>query len=113
MTINAICNAISLNMLSDPFQEGAGFRVVEVNPDVSKLDLSYAVAGIGHQDTANVVAKTFGLPVEKISGRPTLQLESGDQVLVFQYTGPRLPAGATELPEGATLTPLIIDITCN
>jgi hypothetical protein len=35
--------------------------------------------------------------------RKYMSEEIGEGVLVAQYRGPRLPEGATELPEGATI----------
>jgi hypothetical protein len=35
--------------------------------------------------------------------RVTVKLERDDEVIIAQYTGPRLPEGATRLPDGARL----------
>jgi hypothetical protein len=35
--------------------------------------------------------------------RATVQLTAGDVLFVAQYSGPRLPEGATSLPDGAKI----------
>lgn len=42
--------------------------------------------------------------------RVNVQLHPGDSALVGQYTGPRLPEGATQLPEGARILWLRVDV---
>ncbi len=56
---------------------------------------------IGHSDTARVVSRVLGREVA--INRQTLVLDEGDELYVAQYSGPRLPEGATELPEGAKI----------
>lgn len=60
---------------------------------------------IGHKDTADLIDQMFpGMlpPAERRSVSIDFRA-NGDRALVFQYTGPRLPEGATSLPEGAML----------
>lgn len=57
---------------------------------------------IGHADTAAVISNLLG--VDLPMNRQSVTLEENETVVVAQYTGPRLPEGATELPEGATIT---------
>ncbi|OGB93281.1 MAG: hypothetical protein A2Z31_01215 [candidate division NC10 bacterium RBG_16_65_8] len=61
-----------------------------------------AVSCVGHADTASVFGGIFGREVEV--SRTSVSLRQGDRLFVGQYTGPRLPEGATTLPEGATVT---------
>ena len=57
---------------------------------------------VGHADTARIIEGILGLPVA--FNRATIALDfRHDMLIVAQYTGPRLPEGATELPEGATI----------
>jgi hypothetical protein len=56
---------------------------------------------VGHADTANLVSTLLGVKV--VLNRCTTELHYGDQLLIAQYNGTRLPEGATSLPEGATL----------
>ena len=97
MTI--ITNAFSLNMLPPRFR-----GVVSVAPltlaDAQGLAKGAAAAG-GHADTAGLFERILGVPVP--TNRATVALDVGMGLLVGQYRGPRLPEGATELPEGASI----------
>ena len=52
-------------------------------------------------DTAAIFSSLLGLDVP--CNRATFQLKEGVTLFVGQYKGPRLPEGATSLPEGATV----------
>lgn len=97
-------NAFSLNMISG----GGNFSVQELDlGDVkSLLDTRTPKSCIGHADTAAVVSGLVGktLPAE----RSTVKLTKGDDLLVAQYSGPRLEEGTTTLPEGATIKWLMV-----
>ncbi len=54
---------------------------------------------VGHADTAGLFTAMFSRLVEM--RRVSTSLLIGDEVLVGQYNGTRLPEGATSLPEGA------------
>lgn len=63
---------------------------------------------IGHKDTDVVVRSILeqgGAPGIPAGKRETLIWSPGrgPKLLVAQYSGPRLPEGATALPEGATI----------
>lgn len=62
---------------------------------------SEVVCGVGHWDTAAVFSSILDLSVPM--NRINIKLNSGDIVIVGQYNGPRLPEGATTLPEGASI----------
>jgi len=64
---------------------------------------------VGHADTAAVFAGVLEVPVA--CNRVTVSLTDGDKLLVGQYRGPRLPEGATRLPEGATIQWLIVTVS--
>jgi len=102
-----ITNAFSLSMLCES-------RVV----DCRKLDQTEAtqaarearatwdiggefVSAVGHADTAALFSRLLGVEIEP--NRQSIVLRPGSMLLVGQYTGPRLPQGATELPAGATI----------
>jgi hypothetical protein len=90
-----LLNAFSLNMCP------ATCRVY-VRP--ASLDEARAAANdsaVGHADTAAVFAAVLGVPVA--FARRSVTLSPGDSAVVGQYKGPRLPEGATSLPEGATI----------
>jgi len=96
--VKFICNAFSLNMLSSLT---ALVVVKELSLHQAKL-LAYGVpSAVGHADTARVFENTLGVPVPM--QRYSVSLSQGDEIIVGQYSGPRLPEGATELPEGATI----------
>jgi hypothetical protein len=66
--------------------------------DAEGRDVSSAV---GHADTAALFAGILGRPVP--SDRRSISLGCDEALLVGQYVGPRLPAGATTLPACATV----------
>lgn len=107
-------NAFSLSMLDREAQRNQAGDAVYANPRIPRpvddpvgwLDQYEAVGAdiisvVGHADTAAVFAAVLGRPVAV--NRATIKLEKGHCLLVGQYIGPRLPEGATTLPEGATI----------
>lgn len=92
-----ILNAFSLNMLSG----SATVQATELYLDQAQVLADGAVSAVGHADTAAVFSSVLNCPVE--CRRVTVSLSRGDKALVGQYSGPRLPEGATTLPEGATI----------
>jgi hypothetical protein len=59
-------------------------------------------SAVGHADTAMVFSNELGLPI--LPNRVSVKLYDPEtRVLVGQYVGPRLPEGATRLPDGATI----------
>ena len=91
-------NAFSLNMVS-----GSGaLRYKEITADEAKARLAAGFeSAIGHQDMANTLSSVIGVkvPMNRVSN----SLKAGDEFVVAQYKGPRLPEGATTLPEGARI----------
>ena len=59
------------------------------------------VSCVGHADVAAIFCQLLGryIPVNRVS----VKLDDHSCILVGQYSGPRLPEGATTLPEGATI----------
>ena len=91
-----LVNAISLNMLGDGegFLRSVGFHCYEmVNPPE---DLSSYVSYIGHKELASILGVACN--------RATLKVGIGDHLICAQYTGQRLPEGATSLPPDAKIT---------
>jgi hypothetical protein len=82
-----ISNAFSLNMIPAEL-----LSRVRMWPCAAP-DTTGAVSVVGHADTAAVLGVTYN--------RVTLRLAEGDVLFVAQYIGPRLPEGATALPDGA------------
>lgn len=96
MARNVLTNAFSLTML--PIEAMNFVRVKKINPNDVPADVESA---IGHQDTAKVVSDILGFEVKP--NRVSIRMSESDVLYVAQYTGPRLPEGATTLPEGAIL----------
>jgi hypothetical protein len=73
------------------------------------VDGSVASA-IGHADTANIISALLGVevPMARVS---VPVLVPGDVHYLALYQGPRLPEGATALPEGATLSFYVLHAT--
>jgi len=63
----------------------------------------WLVSALGHADIAMIVSEALQQPlgVNRVS---VFMNDPWDRLLVAQYSGPRLPEGATELPEGARIT---------
>ena len=96
MAQKILANAFSISML--PMEAMNFIRVKKITPDEIPTDIESA---IGHVDTAKVVSNILGFEVKP--NRVSIKLTESDVVYVAQYTGPRLPEGATTLPEGASL----------
>ena len=96
-----ISNAFSLNMLD--LEVGiTDLQICPASPDVIRQEVEEEggfTSVVGHADTAAVFSSLLGLDVP--CNRATFQLEEGVTLFVGQYKGPRLPEGATTLPEGA------------
>lgn len=104
-----ITNAISLNM----------FAIGSLPTQISAREISKKVAqamakdtpftsAVGHADTARIISDELG--VEVPMNRTTLTLESG-RLLVGQYVGPRLPEGVSQLPDGATIKWVLVEVS--
>ena len=93
-----ILNAFSLNMLARAHMT---FSVDEITVQEAAEMARPAPSAVGHADTARVFESVLGTLVP--CNRTNVTLDRGDVVLVGQYRGPRLPEGATTLPEGATI----------
>ena len=94
-----LLNAFSLNMVSE---FPAEVHVEEVGLEGARKALADGFeSAVGHTDTAAVFASQLGTKVP--ANRVKVALKKGETALVGQYRGPRLPEGATTLPEGATI----------
>lgn len=101
-----LMNAFSLNMLS-VFPAQPLFEEISLDEVRAMLSGGFESA-VGHADTASVFSEVLGLdvPAERIS----VSLSEGDCAVIGQYRGPRLPEGATTLPEGATIVWLRVTV---
>ena len=100
-----LSNAFSINMV-----DGAcSVNFTPISAEEASHLLDEFTSGIGHPDTATVVSNILGKEVAP--NRVSIQLAQGDVLIVAQYTGPRLPEGATTLPEGATIKFWRVEVT--
>lgn len=97
-----LTNSFSLNMIKREHLLGGG--TIEWRPYNGTLeDLRNEMKSgdrqscLGHQQLVDILGDGFAM------NRCTVSLTTGDDVVVLQYIGTRLPEGAIELPEGATL----------
>lgn len=112
-----LSNAFSLNMLSG----SANIQIKEIGPEKASRILRSVDEihnCIGHADTDAVVLNLlreawpkygpeFSVPTGQ---RQTVQLVEGTPMIVGQYSGPRLPEGATALPEGAEIKWFLVQL---
>jgi hypothetical protein len=107
-----ISNAFSINMVESP-RKGQSFTAKFKR--LSTVDASemvredYFKSVIGHRDLAEVVGIELNATLP--FNRESVKLRAGDVMLVCQYSGPRLPSGCTELPEGAQIDYFLVAIT--
>lgn len=99
-----LSNAMSLNMVPTD-----GMVNILVQPIEKSQIPSNAISAVGHPDTARVISSQLGFEVKP--NRVTLMLDEGDTLFVAQYIGPRLPEGATELPDGAKIKYLKVTLS--
>lgn len=96
-----VTNSFSLGML----EGSARIHCMEVSQESAAFLLrcegSDWESAIGHADTSELVSAMLGQRVEM--NRRSIVFGEDDELLVAQYTGPRLPEGATSLPEGASI----------
>jgi hypothetical protein len=101
-----LLNAFSLNMVAEP-QGSLLFREIPLDEARNLLAAGF-MSAVGHADTAAVMASQLGVTVP--TNRATIAFTKGDRAIVGQYKGPRLPEGATALPEGATIVWYSIEV---
>ena len=105
-----IANAFSLNMLD--LEVGVtDLQICPASPDVIRQEIEEEggfTSVVGHADTAAIFSSLLGLDVP--CNRTTFHLEEGVTLFVGQYKGPRLPEGATSLPEGAEIKWLLVQV---
>lgn len=126
--MNYIGNAFSLGMLDEfaPFNWRHGS---ELRPELWGGRLSLLVetftqdeaarwvkcvrpqSCVGHADTALLFSVLLGSEIEH--RRETTSLKIGDNILVGQYTGPRLAEGAKALPEGARIRWMKLEVSAS
>lgn len=95
-----IGNSFSINMIN-------GFTNLSFTPvdqGLVKIHIKdkNIISIVGHADTAAVFSTLLGIeiPMNRVSWKWD---DTVDELIVGQLTGPRLPEGATTLPDGATI----------
>ena len=94
-----LLNAFSLNMLAE-FPSQPLFEEVSQDEALQSLGKGF-ISAVGHADTAAVFSEQLKIEVQ--TNRVSVSLAKGDTAIIGQYRGPRLPEGATTLPEGASI----------
>lgn len=102
-----LSNAFSLNMVA-ALPVTISVRELALDEVIKMLNSGFTSA-VGHADTAAVFSDQLGVTVP--TNRITVSLNKGDVVLVGQYRGPRLPEGATTLPEGASIVWCLVTLS--
>jgi len=95
-----LSNAFSISMLPE-FPVNLEIRKISVE-DVKTLLLQDGyLSAVGHEDLVKRIRELLGIPIQV--NRVSVKLDRADTLVVAQYIGPRLPEGATTLPEGARI----------
>ena len=95
-----LTNAFSLNMLLC-FDSTIRTQEIATEAAAEIVRNDGLISAVGHQDTAAVFSSVLGTHVSM--SRITVSLAKGDVILVGQYSGIRLPEGATALPPGSRI----------
>jgi hypothetical protein len=66
-------------------------------------------SAVGYADSAAIIGKTLGLQIPV--NRTTVRLQPGARAIVVQSTGPRMIPGATELPAGARIDFVLLEVS--
>lgn len=100
-----LANAFTLNMLARS-EGGVSFKTLSLKD--AKSNAAGRVSIVGHADAAALFSKQLGREVR--CQRETVALDQGDTVLVGQYVGDRLPEGTNELPQGAKIRWMLVEV---
>ena len=115
-TTVVIANAFSLSMIPEgDFTHTFSMDEVSLEDAREIIDDAKAIKScVGHADTAKIFSDMLG--TEVVPNRVSYSLDPSKRtfgpsevLLVGQYSGPRLPEGATVLPEGARIRWFLID----
>lgn len=102
-----VVNSFSFNMVNAK-SGSLQFEEIELEKAKNWLNENNPQSFVGHEDTAHVLSNLTNYEIP--FNRGNISLNSGDTLLVGQYVGPRLPEGATQLPEGSRIKWLLITI---
>jgi hypothetical protein len=86
-------------------REGCGRAPIPISADTVRLMLNTVwtpiISAVRHADTARIFSVILGYQIE--ANRVSVKLYRDDKAIVGLYVGPKIPKGATALPEGATI----------
>ena len=106
-----ISNAFSINMLADLTK---AYTLTITPTDAQNVRNFPLESFIGHVDTATLVAKDLGSPLEYFVScakeRKSMKVLGDEAFFVAQYVGPRLTEGTTVLPDGAVIQYFCIQV---
>lgn len=94
-------NAFSIQMITGLEEASVSFKEIPAEQVKETLLKGGCDSYIGHADTAVVLSYTLGLEIPCLRRFGTLK--RGEQAIVAQVIGGRLPEGATTLPEGMSI----------
>jgi hypothetical protein len=101
-----LCNVFTIAMAP----QGGILDFQPITTDVARTLILYPPMGllthaVGHEQTAKLANSQLHPKNEDIVkfSRISVQLEAGDDLILCQYIGPRLPEGVTTLPEGSEI----------
>ena len=93
-----LVNALSLNMVEGDVLFDC--RKVSIKDARQLLSCGFESA-VGHEDLARMLSRLLGFTVQ--ARRVNVAVAPGDELVIAQYSGPRLEPGTTTLPEGAKI----------
>lgn len=102
-----LANAFSANMLDLNKMQIVTFVPLSLQEVKRKLDDDF-VSVVGHEDLANILTNIIGKKVQY--NRATIKLTRDDVLILAQFVGERLPPGTIELPEGAEIKFVKVEI---
>jgi hypothetical protein len=108
-------NSFSLNMLQEVpaelYIEQISLEEAReiIAEELEALPLSGFKSAIGHADTAVILSDMLGIHIP--FNRESVTIHPGGEILVAQYSGPRLNEGTTVLPEGASIKWMLISVS--
>lgn len=103
-----LINALSGNMVSPNREHMIRMKPISAEQVAGLLGRSEWISAVGHADFAALLSRLLGIEVP--TARINVDLKTGDRAVLAQYSGPRLPEGATALPEGAAIIFFQVDM---
>ena len=100
-----LVNAFSAGMLP---AEGAVAVFAPLDQAQARAEAVGATSAVGHADTLRLFNAALG--IEFPLARVSVALTRGDRLILGQYSGPRLPEGATSLPAGASIRWMLVTV---